>query len=89
MGFDRKYGKVTTEHGVIPDDEPVIVIRARDALSCPAISAYHELCAKKGSPQRHLTIIESTYAAFADWQEANPEKVRTPDSESSRDRLPG
>jgi hypothetical protein len=87
MGYDGKYGQVTTEHGHIPDDEPVIVIRARDRNACPVISAYHDLCERNGSPQFHLDLIEQTYTRFADWQEANPELVRTPDSESSRERL--
>jgi hypothetical protein len=50
MGHDGKYGLVTTEHGNIPDDEPVIVIRARDKNACPAISAYHDLCERNGQP---------------------------------------
>lgn len=84
MGFDRKYGQVTTANGEIPDDELVFVLRARDANSCPAISAYFELCKRNGSPQRHLDMIEQTYTAFADWQEAHSDRVRTPDSERSR-----
>jgi hypothetical protein len=84
MGYDRKYGKVTTEHGEIPDDEPVIVFRARDRLTCPLLSAYYELCRKAGSLQRHLEITEANYATFADWQEGHPDQVRTPDSERSR-----
>lgn len=87
MGYDGKYGHVTTEHGDIPADEPVLVFRARDALTCPLISHYHELCKKKGSPPRHLELIEETYTRFADWQEANPGKVKIPDSERSREWL--
>jgi hypothetical protein len=85
MGYDGKYGRVTTEHGDIPDDEPVIVFRARDKLTCPLLSAYHALCEKGGSPERHLQLVEQTYTRFADWQEANPGKVKTPDSERSRE----
>jgi hypothetical protein len=84
MGTDIKYGQVTTEHGDIPADEPVIVFRARDSLTAPLISYYHKLCETAGSPPRHLEIIEQNYTRFADWQEANPGKVRTPDSERSR-----
>jgi hypothetical protein len=84
MGYDRKYGRVTTEHGEIPDDEPVIVFRARDNLTCPLLSHYRELCEQAGSPQRHLELIEGTYTMFADWQEAHPDQVKVPDSERSR-----
>ena len=87
MGYDGKYGKIATEHGSIPDDEPVIVFRARDALACPLLSAYYGLCEKKGSPEFHLALIEQTYKTFADWQEAHPDQVRTPDSAAHRERL--
>jgi len=84
MGFDRKYGRVTTEHGDIPDDEPVIVFRARD-ITTPDVLAYYLMrCVKKGSPKRHLDIIVSTIELFRDWQHENLEQVKVPDSERSR-----
>jgi hypothetical protein len=84
MGFDPKYGTVTTEHGDIPADEPVIVFRARDLTTAKLLSCYLMLCARAGSPDRHLSLIISTLRTFTDWQQANPDKVRTPDSERSR-----
>ena len=84
MGTDRKYGRVTTEHGDISDDEPVMVFRARDKLLAPLISEYYNRCKEAGSPQRHLMLIEQNYTLVADWQEANPDKLKTPDSERSR-----
>jgi hypothetical protein len=87
LGTDGKYGRVSTEHGDIPDDEPVIVVRARDKNSAPLISAYWELCKRGGSPQFHLDLVEQTYKRFTDWQEAHPDQVRTPDSEAYRQRL--
>ena len=84
MGVDLKYGRVTTEHGGIPDDEPVIVFRARDLTTAKLLPYYLMLCAKAGSPVRHLDIIIGNIFRFRKWQEANPDKVRTPDSERSR-----
>lgn len=84
MGFDGKYGQVITEHGQIPLDEPVIVFRARDRATIVLLEYYKVLCEKAGSPQRHLDLIEATTARFADWQDAHPDQVRTPDSERSR-----
>ena len=87
MGFDRKYGVVTTEHGEIPDDEPVIVFRARDAL-LPKVLAYYRLfCWKAGSPKRHLGLIDDSLLNVETWQRQNPDQVRTPDSERSREWL--
>ena len=87
MGFDRKYGVITTEHGEIPDDEPVIVFRARDVAAAKLLPYYLMLCTKAGSPVRHLDIIIGNIFAFRAWQEANPDRVRTPDSERSREWL--
>jgi hypothetical protein len=84
MGFDRKYGQVTTEHGEIPADEPVIVFRARDVNTFKLLGYYLVLCSKGGSPRRHLELILDNLDSFGQWQEANPDKVGTPDSERSR-----
>jgi len=88
MGYDGKYGKVTTEHGDIPDDEPVIVLRARDCQSVKTLAYYVFLCIKGGSPRRHIALVQDSVDRFRSWQDANPGKVRTPDSERSRAWLP-
>ena len=84
MGYDGKYGRVTTEHGDIPDDEPVIVFRARDVRSRGVLAHYYRLCEEGGSPIRHLRMVAQALVNFTSWQEANPEKVKEPDSERSR-----
>lgn len=88
MGFDRKYGKVTTEHGDIPDDEPVLVLRGRDAATPGALQMYETLCAALGSPERHLNLIRTARHAIEDWQREHPFEVRVPDSERSRAWMP-
>lgn len=87
MGYDRKYGKVTTEFGNIKDDEPVVVFRAQDKLLPDLLAFYNYLCMKAGSPQRHLNIVFNSARAIHAWQSKNRLLVRTPNSESSRDRL--
>jgi hypothetical protein len=86
MGYEGKYGRVTTEHGDIPDDEPVILFRARDALTPTLLDSYYALCKAAGSPQRHLDMIETARLTFVEWQEKNGSRV--PASESSRAWLP-
>ena len=84
MGFDSKYGRVTTEYGDIPDDEPVIVFRARDARTVGMLAYYLDLCHQGGSPVRHIRLVAETMVKFLKWQADNPDKVRVPDSERSR-----
>lgn len=85
MGRDGKYGRVITEFGGIPDDEPVIVFRARDIKTLAVLGYYLKLCDEGGSPDRHLRIITETMVRFARWQEQNPEKLKLPDSVRSRE----
>lgn len=80
MGYSTKYGRIATERKEIPDDEPVFVIRAADALACPLLSAYYSLCGKNGAAVTHLATAEAEYARFADWQELHPERVKVPDT---------
>jgi hypothetical protein len=87
MGYGGKYGRVTTEHGDIPDDEPVIVFRARDALTIGLLNTYYVMCRAAGSPQRHLDLVDTTTREFIEWQMAHGSRI--PDSESSRAWLPG
>ena len=61
--------------------EPFAMPPGASALACPAISAYYELCLKNGAGPAYLARVEAVYNAFADWQEANPEKVAVPGTE--------
>ena len=88
MGYDAKYGNVTTTHGSIPDDEPVIVFRARDTTTPDLLAYYLMRCVKKGSPKRHLDLIVATIERFRRWQVENPDQVKVPDSERSRAWMP-
>jgi hypothetical protein len=89
MGYEGKYGRIETPDmpghmpGHIPDDEPVMLFRARDTTTNVLLKRYYDLCVKAGSPQKHLDLIQQTFGRFADWQAANPDKVRVPTSSSS------
>lgn len=80
MGYDRKYGRVTTERGTIGDDEPVVVVRAQDRLMPYLLEYYRDLCIDAGSPQHHLDLIEGTCQAVIEWQKNNFTKI--PNSET-------
>lgn len=89
MGHDGKYGRVTTEFGEIPDDEPVIVFRARDVTTDKLLPYYAMLCMKAGSPLRHIQLVFAAHVRFRQWRADNRDKVRMPDSERSRGWLGG
>jgi hypothetical protein len=87
LAQDRKYGKVTLEHGDIGEDEPVFVFRAQDKLLPAVLAAYESLCADAGSPQHHLDLIRSQEAVIRQWQRDHPS--RTPNSDSYHERTAG
>jgi hypothetical protein len=84
MGYDRKYGRVTTEHDDIPGDEPVIVFRARDRFVPAMLGYYMQLCQGGGAPERHVELVTGSIAEIEQWQLDHPDQVRTPTSERSR-----
>lgn len=75
MGYDLKYGRVTTERGTIGHDEPVVVFRAQDELLPEVLRWYRSQCLRSGSPQRHLDAIDDALSAVTDWQGANHTQV--------------
>ena len=84
MGYDPKYGRITTERGEIPDDEPVILFRGHDLYLPAVMQRYLQLCASGGSPGRHVELAADALEAVQAWQRANPGRVKVPDSERSR-----
>jgi hypothetical protein len=85
MGTDRKYGRVITEYGDIPDDEPVIVFRGRDRMVPAMLAEYLDLCRKAGSPQRHLDLVAESRRQIMEWQGEHRDQSRVPDSERSKE----
>lgn len=82
MGFDRKYGKVTTEFGSIKENEPVVVFRAQDAILPKLLSYYHLFCIKEGCDREHLNFILDTKEKVEAWQSHNQTKI--PDTKGNQ-----
>jgi len=82
VGFDGKYGQVTTERKIIPADEPVIVLRAQDRLATHAIGAYLKLAREAGCGDDHITAILTTQERFETWQATHQDQVKlVPDTD--------
>ncbi len=60
----------------IPDDEPVFVLRAQDALALPALEAYVSLA----GDHQHAYAVEQRIASFVEFAEAHPERMKLPDT---------
>lgn len=68
MAIDMKYGRVTLQYGSVPDDEPVVVFRARDALLPELLAFYALFCTRAGSPRGHLDLINDRREQIEAWQ---------------------
>jgi hypothetical protein len=67
MGMERKYGRVTTERGNIPAEEPVVVFRAQDKLTPTLMRMYGQLCASHGLT-RMAEEAEKTAQGLESWK---------------------
>ena len=78
MGIDVKYGRVTTERGHIPDDEPVVVFRAQDRLLPSVLREYRFCCVMADVSAQHLAEVDAALAAVDHWQSLHPTKTPDP-----------
>lgn len=87
MPQDSKYGKVTTEFGNFGDDEPVVIFRARDVFLPFVLEAYQAMCKEAECPDHHVGLITNARTDIVHWQQANPDQVRKPTSDSHMARI--
>lgn len=81
--IDGKYktdGNITKTDGTpIPDDEPLILFRAKDKLLPQVLENYKKLCQDAGCQPRQVETLGPLIQQVKDWQAANPDKVKLPD----------
>ena len=82
MGYDSKYGLVTTEHGDIPADEQVVVFRARDLGILSAVEGYARWAQEHRGvvSKEHRELINKTLRELRNWQELHKDRLRWPSS---------
>lgn len=72
MAIESKYGTVTTERGDIPEDEPVVVFRARDALLPDVLADYRRAALLSGCPPEFLESLSALQLRVDQWQATHP-----------------
>jgi hypothetical protein len=70
----RIFNRVSGE--AIPDDEPVMIFRARDKNAAPMIVHYIKLCAD----EHHREIVAARLYDFIEFMHAYPERMKEPDT---------
>lgn len=66
--FNRETGSV------IPDDEPVFILRARDVHAIDTLLFYLRQCEVEG----HKEVVKSRVDNFLDFEEKNTDRMREP-----------
>lgn len=70
---------VKTSNGqFVPEDEPLFIIRGRDAMAVALLSAYREFCRDHGTPQQRIDDLASVINLFEDYQKNYPDKMKIP-----------
>lgn len=65
MAREAKYGQVTVEHGNIPPNEPVFLMRAQDKLAVETVLHYAKLRAQNGDHKGEALCKEAANAMRA------------------------
>lgn len=79
--YDTKYGKIETEHGNFYNNEPVFILRGRDALAIQLLSVYSQMCVGNHCNDIHVKLVTLAYLKFENWMLKNPELMKLPSSD--------
>lgn len=79
MAYDLKYGRVHVSIGNIPEDELVMVFRAKDALVGSLLHEYERLAKEMGCSSEFVTKVATMRGALTTWQIEHEDRVKLPD----------
>lgn len=86
-GFQRKIDEKFSTSGeickrsngeVIPKDEPLFLLRARDRLALPLLLEYKRISQEDGCNDFHFTNLDKDIEAFKQFREQHPERMKQP-----------
>lgn len=77
--FDTTGQIVKRSNGeIIPEDEPLFLIRARDRLAIAALLEYRRMSAEDGCNDFHFEHLDKDIEAFKKFREEHPERMKQP-----------
>lgn len=80
--IDLKYktsGDITKLDGTpVPEDEPLILFRAKDKLLIPLLEHYQQICSQAGSLPKHMDLLQKRIDEIKKWQAEHPERMNFP-----------
>lgn len=77
------YGRIQDPAGLIPDDEPVFLLRAQDTCAPATLMVWVALARSRGVAAHMIEAAERQVEAMAKWQMLHGEKL--PDMPAQRE----
>jgi hypothetical protein len=76
--YEIRDGKIVNRSSgeAIPDDEPIMIFRARDKHAHGAIMDYFRRC----SNTQHAEVVLARAAQFAEFADDHPDRMKEPDT---------
>jgi hypothetical protein len=68
----------TATGAILPEDEPLILFRAKDKLLVPLLDQYRQMCERQCSPA-HIAGIAAEQRKVRAFALEHPERLKTPD----------
>jgi hypothetical protein len=62
----------------VPDDEPLILFRARDRLALPMLRIYKVLSQMDGCSEYHMNGVNTMINVFLDFSIKHPDRMKQP-----------
>lgn len=78
--FYIENNRLVGQSGPIPDDEPIFILRGRDICALSTLGAYYGVARVSGVNPDHLQAVEKRIAAFMDFRDDHPERMKCPDT---------
>ena len=69
------YNRIQDPEGIIPQDEPVFLIRGQDAVAPEAVEAWAELAERAGSDGDIITAARSQAREMRRWGKEHGDKI--------------
>lgn len=73
------YNRIQDPENIIPEDEPVFLIRGQDPAAPNAVREYANQAAKQGASDAMIGACIRQATAMEQWQAEHPSTVHTPD----------
>lgn len=68
----------TTNGDIIPDDEPLFLMRARDYLALPLLLYYSQISGSDVCTDYHMNGVQQAIENFKKFREEHPERMKQP-----------